>query len=140
MPVVWVQHTDAELEDSPEGSPPWQLIPELQAEVTPDDLHIFKTYGDAFAETPLPSELQRLGMSGTVLCGSQSEACETATLWGALHRGDDVQLVQGPHTTLDGEGGGVALPAEQIMALTDLRAQRIRLPDVISTLVQSATF
>lgn len=131
-PVVWVQHTDADL---PQGSPQWALIPSLAQAQREGDLHIFKRYGDSFADTPLHGELQRLGVTEVRLCGAQSEACVTATLWGALHRGYGVGLLAGAHTTVDSEFEGVPLSAAQIVALTNLRASRSRLPAAAAALV-----
>lgn len=130
--VVWVQHTDADL---PQGSPQWALIPPLAQAQREGDLHIFKTYGDSFADTPLHSELQRLGVTEVRLCGAQSEACVTATLWGALHLGYGAGLFAGAHTTVDSEFEGVPLSAAQIIALTNLRASQIRLPAAAAALV-----
>lgn len=131
--VVWVQHTD---EDLPHSSPQWELLPALAEAQQPHDLHIFKAYGDSFAGTSLHAELQKRSITEVRLCGAQSEACVTATLWGALHRGYGVELLANAHTTLDTEFEGMPLPAAQIVALTNLRASRIRLPEAASGLVE----
>src|SRR2546429_1993213 len=55
VPVVWVQHNDAQLA---RGSEDWRIVPEL----TPDQAEplVEKTYGDAFEDTTLETVLSGL--------------------------------------------------------------------------------
>lgn len=54
VPVIWVQHGD---EDLPEGTPPWQWVPELvPAEHEP---LIHKHFNSAFEQTDLERELAK---------------------------------------------------------------------------------
>ncbi len=96
VPVIWVQHHDAEL---PRDSPAWQWVPEL--EPRPDERRIDKTHNSAFEDTALLSELDRLGVGGIFLAGAASNWCIRATAYGALDRGFDVTLLSDAHTTQD---------------------------------------
>src|SRR5690349_19686674 len=81
-PVVWVQHNAQEM---PIGSPGWQIVDDL----VPGDgePRIDKQYGDSFADTDLESAFAAQNVNHVVLCGAQTDACITATLYGAVHRG-----------------------------------------------------
>ncbi len=94
MPVVWVQQTD---DDLPEGSPPWQWVPELAPAA--GERRIRKRFNSAFEETTLESELARLGATHIVLAGAATNWCIRATAYGALERGYDLTLVEDAHTT-----------------------------------------
>lgn len=93
-PVVWVQHSDAELV---EGSPEWALVPELSPH--DDDNRIGKHFNSAFEETPLSSLLASLGASKIFLAGAATNWCIRATAYAALERGYDVSLIADAHTT-----------------------------------------
>jgi nicotinamidase-related amidase len=94
VPVVWVQHEDA---DMPHGSPGWQWVPELAPRE--GDARIFKRYNSAFEDTPLEAELARLGATRLVLAGAATNWCIRATAYAALERGYDLTLVADAHTT-----------------------------------------
>jgi len=107
VPVVWVQHNDEEMTI---GSAGWGMVDRLvraDGEATID-----KQYGDSFADTELEKVFEQLGVGHIVLCGAQTDACITATMYGGICRGYDVTLVEDAHTTDDSEFGGVQLPAE----------------------------
>jgi nicotinamidase-related amidase len=111
VPVIWVQHEDA---DMPRGSADWQLVPEL---VPADgDLRVFKRYNSAFEDTPLETELARLGASHVVLAGAATNWCIRAAAYAALERGYDLTLVKDAHTTshID-RGDGTAVEARGII-------------------------
>ena len=74
VPVVWVQHEEAEM---PHGSAGWQLAPGLAP--APGEAMIRKTCCDAFVGTPLRAALDRLGTRRLVLAGAQSDYCIRAT-------------------------------------------------------------
>lgn len=94
VPVLWVQHADAELV---QGSTSWQWAPPL----APGDGEpvVAKRFNSAFEQTALDAELARLGASHIVLAGAATNWCIRATAHGALERGYDVTLVKDAHTT-----------------------------------------
>ncbi len=97
VPVIWVQHADAE--HLPAGSAAWQWVPELQPQA--GELHIDKQHNSAFEDTPLDAELARLGITQLVLAGAATNFCIRATAYAALERGYDLLLVQDAHSTED---------------------------------------
>ena len=114
VPVVWVQHSDAQLA---RGSDDWRIVPEL----TPGDAEplIEKSYGDSFEDTTLETELRSLGVGRLVVVGAQTDACIRSTLHGAFARGYDATLVSDAHTTEDQTAWG-APPPGQVIAHTNL--------------------
>ena len=113
-PVVWVQHSDEQLE---RGSDAWRIVPEL----TPgdDEPLVEKQYGDSFEDTALESVLSDLGVGRLVVVGAQTDACVRSTLHGAFARGYDTALVSDAHTTEDQTAWG-APPPDQVIAHTNL--------------------
>lgn len=109
LPVVFVQHEEAE-GDFRHGSPGWQLAPALQ--VGEDEPRVRKTTPDAFNGTELDALLRRLGVTGLVICGMQTDFCVDTTVRRALAEGYDVVLAGDAHSTTDNG----ALRAEQIIA------------------------
>jgi nicotinamidase-related amidase len=111
VPVVWVQHEDA---DTTRGSSGWQLVPELAPKE--GDARIYKRYESAFEDTPLEATLAQLGATRIVLVGASTNWCIRATAYGTLDRGYDLVLVKDAHTTkpIDAGNGKVA-PAEGIV-------------------------
>ncbi|MEU4876214.1 cysteine hydrolase family protein [Streptomyces sp. NPDC021608] len=114
VPVVWVQHSDAQLVS---GSEDWRYVDELVRLESEPLIH--KTYGDSFEDTELESELARHGVGRLVVAGAQTDACIRSTLHGAFVRGYDVTLVGDAHTTEDLTAYGAPAP-EQVMAHTNL--------------------
>jgi nicotinamidase-related amidase len=114
IPVVWVQHNDAELE---RGSPDWRIVPEL----APGDGEalVEKSYPDSFDETSLDTVLGDLGVGRLIVAGAQTDECIRSTIHGALVRGYDAILVSDAHTTTDNSAWG-APPPEQVIAHTNL--------------------
>ena len=114
VPVVWVQHSDEQLE---RGSDAWRIVPEL----TRDDAEplVEKHYGDSFEDTTLETVLSGLGVGRLVVVGAQTDACIRSTLHGAFARGYDATLVGDAHTTEDQTEWG-APPPEQVIAHTNL--------------------
>jgi nicotinamidase-related amidase len=114
VPVVWVQHSDEELE---RGGDSWRIVPELApAEAEP---LVEKNYGDSFEDTTLETVLSGLGVGRLVVAGAQTDACIRSTLHGALARGYDAILVSDAHTTEDQTAWG-APPPDQVIAHTNL--------------------
>jgi len=94
VPVIWVQHSDAEL---PHGSPDWQWVPELTRAQGEPLVH--KQFASAFEQTTLDEELERLGATHIALAGAATNWCIRATPYGALDRGYDLTLINDAHTT-----------------------------------------
>lgn len=114
VPVVWVRHSDEELEP---GSRDWEIVPELKP--ADGEPIVEKHYGDSFEDTPLESLLCDLGVGRLVVTGAQTDFCIRSTLHGALVRGYDATLVRDAHTTEDLSEWG-APPPEQVIAHTNL--------------------
>ncbi|MFL4472417.1 isochorismatase family protein [Paeniglutamicibacter sp. MACA_103] len=95
-PVVWVQHSDEEME---QGSPAWEIVPELSPAAGEPVIH--KIYGDSFEATNLEEVLAAAGVGRLVVSGAESDACIRSTVHGAFTRGYDVTLVSDAHTTSD---------------------------------------
>ncbi len=114
VPVVWVQHSDEQLE---RGSDEWRIVPEL----SPGDAEplVEKNYGDSFEGTTLETVLSSLGVGRLVVVGAQTDACIRSTLHGAFVRGYDTTLVSDAHTTEDQSAWG-APPPGQVIAHTNL--------------------
>jgi nicotinamidase-related amidase len=105
VPVVWVQHSDEELQ---KGSDDWGIVPELApSEAEP---HINKSYGDSFEDTNLETVLSGLGVGRLLVVGAETDACIRSTLHGALVRGYDATLVSDAHTTGDKSEWGAPTP------------------------------
>lgn len=114
VPVIWVQHSSAELARESDG---WRIVPELaRGEAEP---LVEKNYGDSFEDTTLETVLASLGVGQLVIVGAQTDACIRSTLHGAFVRGYDVALVSDAHTTEDRTTWG-APPPDQVIAHTNL--------------------
>ena len=114
VPVVWVQHSDEQLE---RGSEEWRIVPEL----APDEAEprVEKHYGDSFEDTTLETVLSGLGVGRLVVAGAQTDECVRSTIHGAFVRGYDATLVSDAHTTDDLTAFG-APPPDQVIAHTNL--------------------
>ncbi len=134
VPVVWVQHNEPEM---PIGSPGWHIVDELVP--GNGEPRIDKQFGDSFADTDLESVFAGLKVGHLVLCGAQTDACITATLYGSIHRGYDVTLVEDGHTTDDTEFRGRPLPAEVMVNHLVRAATYSELPDVTLTATPAAS-
>ena len=112
--VVWVQHSDEELEKGSEG---WRIVPELKP--ADADPLVEKHYADSFEDTALETVLSGLGVGRLVVAGAQTDECIRATLHGAVVRGYDAILVSDAHTTDDHTEWG-APPPDAVIAHTNL--------------------
>ena len=114
IPVVWVQHSDQNLE---RGSDAWRIVPELR----PGDGEplVEKRYGDSFEDTTLEAVLSGLGVGRLVVVGAQTDGCIRSTLHGAFVRGYDATLVGDGHTTEDLTEWGAPSP-DLVIAHTNL--------------------
>jgi len=114
VPVVWVQHSDEQLQRDSEA---WQYVKELVRAASEPLVH--KLYGDAFEATELEELLAERGVGRLVVTGAQTDMCIRSTLHGAFTRGYDVTLVGDAHTTEDLTEYGAPAPA-QVIAHTNL--------------------
>ncbi|MGW3245317.1 cysteine hydrolase family protein [Streptomyces sp. NPDC001070] len=114
VPVVWVQHSDEELQ---KGSESWQYVPELVRDESEPLIH--KLYGDAFEDTELEAVLADRAVGRLVVTGAQTDACIRSTLHGGITRGYDVTLVGDAHTTEDLSAYGAPSP-EAVISHTNL--------------------
>ncbi|HXP01785.1 MAG TPA: cysteine hydrolase family protein [Luteibacter sp.] len=107
--VIFIQHEEDEgaLRVDSEG---WQLTQGLT--VADGDVRLRKTSPDAFHRTELAGILERLGVTGLVVCGLQTDFCVDTTVRRALALGYPVVLAADAHSTID---NGV-LTAAQIIA------------------------
>ena len=80
FPVISVQHMDQEDNLLP-GEEGYDLPESLH--ILPEDLHIQKTYGNAFNQTPLTDELRQQGIDTVILTGFCAEYCVLSTCRGA---------------------------------------------------------
>jgi nicotinamidase-related amidase len=86
LPIISIQHID-EGDDLIPGRAGFDLPEELN--ILPSDIHIHKTYGNAFNKTPLLQNLQDLGVDTVILSGYCAEFCVLSTSIGA----EDADLV-----------------------------------------------
>jgi nicotinamidase-related amidase len=80
LPVVCIQDVDAEINVVP-GQEGFDLPDQLN--ILPADLHVHKTYKNAFNKTALADELQKLGVDTVIVCGYCAEFCVLTTYRGA---------------------------------------------------------
>ncbi|MFN2227594.1 MAG: cysteine hydrolase family protein [Anaerolineae bacterium] len=80
LPIVAIQQVDED-ENVVPGEAGYELPDEL--DILPTDLHIAKTYGNAFTKTPLQDELGAMGVDGLILTGFCAEYCVLSTYHGA---------------------------------------------------------
>lgn len=112
--VIWVQDI---AEGREEGSPAWQIVPELSP--LPSETRIQKHYGDAFEATDLEQRLAEAQVGRLIVVGAQTDGCIRSTLHGAVTRGYDTILVTDAHTTEDLTEWGNPTPAA-VIAHTNL--------------------
>ena len=122
VPVIWVQHSSADLRP---GSEPWQYVPELVRRV--GEPLVAKTYADSFEDTDLEDRLAERGIGRLVVTGAQTDECIRSTIHGAFTRGYDVTLVGDAHTTEDLSEYGAPKP-ELVIAHTNLYWKYHRAP------------
>jgi nicotinamidase-related amidase len=131
VPVVWVQHSDEQIE---KGSDAWQIAPELDPSAA--EPIVEKCYGDAFEDTTLEAELAKLGVGKLIVTGAETDACIRSTIHGALARGYDTILVSDAHTTNDQSAWG-APPPDVVIAHTNLYWSYQRAPHRVAGTMQT---
>lgn len=122
VPIIWVQHSDEQLE---KGSDSWEYVRELTRQESEPLVH--KTFGDSFEDTNLEQVLATAGVGRLVVTGAQTDACIRSTIHGAFARGYDVTLVGDAHTTEDQSAWG-APPPDKVIAHTNLYWQHQSAP------------
>lgn len=132
VPIVWVQHSDAQLEW---GSDAWQYVPELTRRSEEPLVH--KSYGDSFEGTDLEEALAAAGVGRLLVAGAQTDECIRSTIHGAFVRGYDVTLVADAHSTEDLTAWG-APPPELVIAHTNLYWQNQTAPGRSAGVVETA--
>jgi nicotinamidase-related amidase len=111
VPVIWVQHSDAELVYN---SPDWKLVPELSP--TEGEMRIHKQFNSSFEQTPLEEILAQIGATHIILVGAATNWCIRATAYGALDKGYDITLIKDAHTTETIEiENGIKIEAENVI-------------------------
>lgn len=131
VPVIWVRHSDEELEA---GSDAWQIVDELSP--APDEAIVEKHYRDAFEGTDFERVLSDLGVGKLIVAGAQTDMCIRSTLHGAIARGYDATLVADAHTTEDMTARGAPSP-EGVIAHTNLYWSNQRAPGRLGGVVNS---
>jgi nicotinamidase-related amidase len=81
LPVFCVQHMDPEDNLIP-GTDGFDIPESLK--ITPTDLRIHKTYGNAFNKTPLAGKLTEMGVDTVFITGFCAEYCVLSTIRGAM--------------------------------------------------------
>lgn len=132
VPVVWVQHSDDELEL---GSDAWALVPELRP--IAGEGRIEKLYGDSFEGTDLDDVLAARGVGRVIVAGAETDACIRSTIHGAFTRGYDTTLVGDAHTSGDKTEWGAPSPAD-VAAHTNLYWSFQRAPGRTAAVVDAA--
>lgn len=92
--VIFVHHAD---EDTPHGSPAWNLLPSLHAAT--DDARVHKVACDAFAGTDLARQLAGTAGDTLYICGFATEFCVDTTVRASASRGHDIVVLSDAHTT-----------------------------------------
>lgn len=95
LPVVYIQHENKKFLQK--NSENWQMHPGLRPGV--EDLRISKSHGNAFKNTVLQSELDKIGAKSLVICGLTTHGCVNATCLGALALGYRVVLAADTHSS-----------------------------------------
>lgn len=80
LPIICIQYLNEKERLTP-GTDGFELPEELN--ILSSDIHIHKTYGNAFNKTPLYSKLEELGVDTVILTGYCAEYCVLATYRGA---------------------------------------------------------
>lgn len=96
VPVIWIQHINKKMV---QGSPGWQMVPELTP--YPDEISLDKQFNSAFEKTSLEDTLDYLKISHIFLAGALTNWCIQSTAYAALDKGYDLTLISDAHTTGD---------------------------------------
>lgn len=109
MPVVFVQHIDAQYEPMQPGKPGFEVHPDIAP--LPGEASVHKRACDSFYQTDLEVVLQGFGAETLIIGGFQTELCIDSTCRSATSHGYNVVLVADGHSTWDSP----ALTGQQII-------------------------
>ncbi|MEY1675398.1 MULTISPECIES: isochorismatase family protein [Gordonia] len=94
IPVAVVQHTlPAEAPVFAEGSPAWELHPDVAARVTPSWKSVHKSVGSVFGGTDLADWLRTQDVDTITLVGYMTNNCDLASAAGAEELGFGVEII-----------------------------------------------
>lgn len=133
IPVIWVQHSDEELEI---GSEKWKIVPEL--EPLSDEVIIRKLFRSSFVETELGALLESLGVEHLYITGAQTNNCVRHTCHGALELGYDITLISDAHTTSSYEWKNRKVSAQDVINEQNDNLSGYRLPGRKARVVETA--
>lgn len=133
VPVVWVQHSDEELELNSDA---WQLYPEMVPAAEEEIVH--KTFRSSFIETNLEEVLSALNAGHLYVCGAETNNCVRHTSHTALDRGYDVTLIGDAHTTTGFEWNGFVVDAARVIDEQNTNFFNMELPGRAAKLVYAA--
>ena len=119
IPVIWVQHNDADL---PRGSEGWELTGEMSP--VADDPVVHKQLRSSFDNTELESVLAAREIGRLIVAGAQTDFCVRWTLHGALELGYDTTLVADAHTTDDPSTNALPSAAQTVALLNNVWASQ----------------
>ena len=131
MPVIWVQHSDEELELDSEG---WQIVPELKP--LAGEPKVRKSYKSSFIDTDLEQVLAKLQVSKLIICGAESNHCIRHTSHSAFDRGYDVTLIADAHTANSYEWDGHNVSAENVIDEQNDNFAHYELPGVTANVLR----
>ncbi|MET4168359.1 MULTISPECIES: isochorismatase family protein [Gordonia] len=94
IPVAVVQHTlPAEAPVFAEGSPAWELHPDVAGRVTPSWKSVHKSVGSVFGGTDLADWLRTRDVDTITLVGYMTNNCDLASAAGAEELGFGVEII-----------------------------------------------
>ncbi len=97
--VIFIQNDDAKGEYMEPGTPPWEILPQLDQQ--DDDIIIRKTVCDAFFKTELAETLHRLQTDQLVITGCATDFCVDTTIRSAVNKEFNLIVAEDAHTTAD---------------------------------------
>ncbi|MEK3726537.1 MULTISPECIES: cysteine hydrolase family protein [Lysinibacillus] len=110
VPIIFIQHTEANDVDFAKGQPGWELYHGLLRQA--QDKVIQKTTWDAFYQTDLAQYLNEQHIDQLIFAGAQTEFCLDTTIRSAFSHGYHHNiLIEDAHSTLNSQ----VLAAPQII-------------------------
>ena len=119
LPVICIQHSD-ENDGLVPGFAGFDLPEALK--VLPTDLHIIKTYGNAFNKTPLLEELRAQGVDTVITTGFCAEFCVLSTCRGAEDMDLEAIILRGSLASLTQEHIAFVEAVNEVISFGALRA------------------
>ena len=130
IPVVVIQHEEAERPIFRKGTPGWELHEEVAAR--PRDLHVAKSLPGSFTNTPLEAWLRGRGIDTVAIAGYMTHMCCDTTARQAAHRGFKAEFLSDATGTLDVANSAGVVTAEELHR-SILCAQQQFLSEVVPT-------